>query len=153
MASSFWKKVARIKAKVISNTHQPSWRLISNASFSTEALKGWKGQGKPSTVKKVSVVSIDVRYYPLDYSLVFSAIAHRRNPILNGTFHVLLHTHIMHSFGLYAIFGTHIDIIRTEHRIVFTLNHVCKAVGPFFKCIVKVMLLSSFLTCLVRPSN
>ena len=61
-------------------------------------------------------VSIDVQYY----SLVYSAIAHRRNPILNRTFHVLLHTYITHSFGMYAIFGTHIDIIRTEHRIVFT---------------------------------
>jgi len=54
MAGSFWKKIAWIKAKVISNTHQASWRLISNASFSTQTLKGWKGQGKPCTVKKVS---------------------------------------------------------------------------------------------------
>ena len=79
-----------------------------------------EGTGQAQRHEEGFVVSIDVRYYPLDYSLVFSAIAHRRNPILNGTFHVLLHTHIMHSFGLYAIFGTHIDIIRTEHRIVFT---------------------------------
>ena len=48
----FWKKIAWIKAKVISNTHQASWRLISSASFSTQTLKGWKGQGKPSTVKR-----------------------------------------------------------------------------------------------------
>ena len=75
-----------------------------------------EGSGQAQHREEGFVVSIDVRYY----SLVFSAIAHRRNPILNGTFHVLLHTHIMHSFGLYAIFGTHIDIIRTEHRIVFT---------------------------------
>ena len=75
-----------------------------------------EGTGQAQHHEEGFVVSIDVRYY----SLVFSAIAHRRNPILNGTFHVLLHTHIMHSFGLYAIFGTHIDIIRTEHRIVFT---------------------------------
>ena len=75
-----------------------------------------EGTGQAQRHEEGFVVSIDVRYY----SLVFSAIAHRRNPILNGTFHVLLHTHIMHSFGLYAIFGTHIDIIRTEHRIVFT---------------------------------
>lgn len=75
-----------------------------------------EGTGQAQHREEGFVVSIDVRYY----SLVFSAIAHRRNPILNGTFHVLLHTHIMHSFGLYAIFGTHIDIIRTEHRIVFT---------------------------------
>ena len=54
MAGSFWKKITRIKAKVISNTHQASWRLISNSSFTTQTLKGWKGQGKPSTVKKVS---------------------------------------------------------------------------------------------------
>ena len=79
-----------------------------------------EGTGHAQRHEEGFLVSIDVRYYPLDYSLVFSAIAHRRNPILNGTFHVLLHTHIMHSFGLYAIFGTHIDIIRTEHRIVFT---------------------------------
>ena len=77
-----------------------------------------EGTGQAQHREEGFVVSIDVRYY----SLVFSAIAHRRNPILNGTFHVLLHTHIMHSFGLYAIFGTHIDIIRTEHRIVFTLE-------------------------------
>ena len=77
-----------------------------------------EGTGQAQHREEGFVVSIDVRYY----SLVFSAIAHRRNPILNGTFHVLLHTHIMHSFGLYAIFGTQIDIIRTEHRIVFTLE-------------------------------
>ena len=75
-----------------------------------------EGTGQAQRHEAGSVVSIDVRYY----SLVFSAIAHRRNPILNRTFHVLLHTYIMHSFGMYAIFGTHIDIIRTEHRIVFT---------------------------------
>ena len=46
----------------------------------------------------------------------------QKNPVLDGKFHVLLHTHIMHSFGLYAIFGAHIDIIRTEHCIVFTLE-------------------------------
>jgi hypothetical protein len=79
-----------------------------------------EGTGQAQHREAGFVVSIDVQYYSLDYSLVFSAIAHRRKPILNRTFHVLLHTHIMHSFGLYAIFGTHIDIIRTEHRIVFT---------------------------------
>ena len=75
-----------------------------------------EGTGQAQHREAGFVVSIDVQYY----SLVFSAIAHRRKPILNRTFHVLPHTHIMHSFGLYAIFGTHIDIIRTEHRIVFT---------------------------------
>ena len=45
MAGSFWKKVARVKAKVIPNTYQPSWRLISNVSFLTQTLKDWKGQG------------------------------------------------------------------------------------------------------------
>ena len=114
MASSFWKKVARIKAKVISNTHQPSWRLISNASFSTVALKGWKGQGKPSTVKKVSSCQS-----MCGIAHLFSQL-HLIEEILNRIFHVLLHTRIMHSFSLYAIFGAHIDIIRTEHRIVFT---------------------------------
>jgi hypothetical protein len=94
--------------------------LISNVSLATQTLKCWKGQGKPSAYEAGSVVSIDVQYYSLDYSLVFSAIAHRRNPILNRTFHVLLHTHIIYSFGLYAIFGAHIDIIRTEYCIVFT---------------------------------
>jgi hypothetical protein len=53
MAGSFWKKVARIKAKVIPNTYQPSWRLISNVSFLTQTLKDWKGQGKPSAMKQV----------------------------------------------------------------------------------------------------
>ena len=75
-----------------------------------------EGTGQAQHREEGFVVSIDVRYC----SFVFSAKAHRRNPILNGTFHVLLRTHIMHSFGLYAIFGTHIDIIRTEHCIVFT---------------------------------
>ena len=79
-----------------------------------------EGTGQAQHREEDFVVSIDVRYYSLDYSLVFSAIAHRRNPILNRTFHVLLHTHIIHSFGLYAIFGAHIDIIRTEYCIVFT---------------------------------
>ena len=75
-----------------------------------------EGTGQAQHREEGFVVSIDVRYC----SFVFSARSHRRNPILNRTFHVLLHTHIMHSFGLYAIFGAHIDIIRTEHRIVFT---------------------------------
>ena len=79
-----------------------------------------EGTGQAQRYEAGSVVSIDVQYYSLDYSLVFSAIAHRRNPILNRTFHVLLHTHIIYSFGLYAIFGAHIDIIRTEYCIVFT---------------------------------
>ena len=75
-----------------------------------------EGTGQAQHREEGFVVSIDVRYC----SFVFLARFHRRNPILNRTFHVLLHTHIMHSFGLYAIFGAHIDIIRTEHRIVFT---------------------------------
>ena len=75
-----------------------------------------EGTGQAQHHEEGFVVSIDVRYC----SFGFSARSHRRNPILNRTFHVLLHTHIMHSFGLYAIFGTYIDIIRTEHRIVFT---------------------------------
>jgi hypothetical protein len=79
-----------------------------------------EGTGQAQRHEAGSVVSIDVQYYSLDYSLVFSAIAHKRNPILNRTFHVLLHTHIIYSFGLYAIFGAHIDIIRTEYCIVFT---------------------------------
>ncbi len=79
-----------------------------------------EGTGLAQHREEGFVVSIDVQYCSLDYSLVFSAIAHRRNPILNRTFHVLLHTHIIYSFGLYAIFGAHIDIIRTEHCIVFT---------------------------------
>ena len=79
-----------------------------------------EGSGQAQHREEGFVVSIDVRYYSLDYSLVFSAIAHRRNPILNRTLHILLHTRIMHLLGLYAIFGAHIDIIRTEHCIVFT---------------------------------
>jgi hypothetical protein len=79
-----------------------------------------EGSGQAQHREEGFVVSIDVRYYSLDYSLVFSAIAHRRNPILNRTFHILLHTRIMHLLGLYASFGAHIDIIRTEHCIVFT---------------------------------
>ena len=75
-----------------------------------------EGSGQAQHREEGFVVSIDVQYY----SLVFSAIAHRRNPILNRTFHVLLHTHIIYSFGLYAIFGAHIDIVRTEYCIVFT---------------------------------
>ncbi len=75
-----------------------------------------EGSGQAQHREEGFVVSIDVRYC----SCVFSATSHRRNPILNRTFHVLLHTRIMHSFGLYAIFGAHIDIIRTEHCIVFT---------------------------------
>ena len=75
-----------------------------------------EGTGQAQHREEGFVVSIDVRYC----SFVFSARSHRRNPILNRTFHVLLHTHIMHLSVLYAIFGAHIDIIRTEHRIVFT---------------------------------
>ena len=97
--------------------HKPTVVEIDFQRFSRDPdSEMLEGTGQAQRHEAGSVVSIDVQYC----SLVFSAIAHSRNPILNRTFHVLLHTHIMHSFGLYAIFGTHIDIIRTEHRIVFT---------------------------------
>ena len=116
MAGSFWKKSCPDKS-LGDFQHTPTVAEIDpQRLFLDPDSERLEGTGQAQHREEGFVVSIDVRYY----SLVFSAIAHRRNPILNGTFHVLLHTHIMHSFGLYAIFGTHIDIIRTEHRIVFT---------------------------------
>ena len=73
-----------------------------------------EGSGQAQHREEGFVVSIDVRYCS------FFSQLHLIEEILNRTFHVLLRTRIMHLLGLYAIFGAHIDIIRTEHCIVFT---------------------------------
>ena len=114
MASSFWKKVARIKAQGDSQ-HTPTVVEIDlQRLFLDRGSERLEGSGQAQHREAGFVVSIDVRYCS------FVSQLHLIEEILNRIFHVLLHTRIMHSFSLYAIFGAHIDIIRTEHCIVFT---------------------------------